>query len=379
MRPVHDIRWLAEPPKPGRQYAFGRRGDRRRIAQRLAAGWDVGQVALAERAPEVALRELLRDDGFERLVAHYRELLARDPDERARHLAELAFAILTTALEAGDVRVALFVMHERLRGRRPDDTVARALARSLEAAATPLPEPPAAEPPARPATAPARPPARSPAAPPRREADFPYCAATQPSPEAAEALAVAEASRLGAGLQATVARLRQQLLGETERAGTVSATPGTPAELELATQAATFARAAHFRGSHAIAAAARLQAQREAARAGTPYPRPPAPAPSPVAQQWERDGVRASEALHTVATTSAQYRPHPIPLPSSTGEGARAAVSTPEPPPRYPDWLATLPRDHMAHAVRLPDHELVPYLKRVAAMYSVPWDPPDSG
>ena len=220
MHAPHAIRWLTDPPTPGRQYAFGRRADRRRMAMRLAAGWGTHEVALVERAHEGSLRELLRDEGFTRLVGHYRELLAASEDERLRLLTELAFAILTDALEAGDVRVAVFFMAQRLDGKNPAATVAAALVRAAERsiAASREPEQPRS-PSCRAASA-------TPA--PRREADFPYCAATQPAPEAAESLAVTEAARLRSRLAATVARLKAELLTESERAGTITAGAAAP-------------------------------------------------------------------------------------------------------------------------------------------------------
>lgn len=358
MHAPYDIRWLTDPPRPGRQYAFGRRGDRRRMAMRLAGGWKVEEVAAVERAHEGSLRELLRDDGFERLVAHYQELTAQGQDERLRRLTELAFAILTEALEAGDIRVAVFFMAQRLEGRNPAETVAASLLRALQRqAATPPPTPERrAESPR--ASSPAR----------RREAEFPFCAATQPSPEAAEALAVTEASHLASRLAATATRLKSQLLNESEREGTITAAPAAglplaPADQTLPAAAATFARAAHEEAARAIPAAQRLQARWEGR---APH------VPSPVA--WERARVRASDSTDHALVKVEEKGPHPHPLPPSAGEGARGLA-----PPRFPDWLRTIPRDHLAYVARLPDHEVIPYLRRVAAMYSIAWSPPDTG
>src|SRR5918999_1898806 len=106
----YSVKWLTDPPKPGRQYSFGKRQDRRRIAMRLGANWSIEQTAMVERAHEGSLRALLRDDGFERLVAHYRELLSLDPDARLDRLTEMAFTPLAGALEAGGLLAPSFLL-----------------------------------------------------------------------------------------------------------------------------------------------------------------------------------------------------------------------------------------------------------------------------
>ena len=97
--------------------------------------------------------------------------------------------------------------------------------------------------------------------------------------------------------------------------------------------------------------------------------------------------MRASDSTDQTIEAEKQRspHPHPHPLPLAAGEGADdggtlAAPALPSPmTSRYPDWLHTVPRDHLAYVVRLPDHEVIPYLRRVAAMYSIPWTAPDTG
>jgi hypothetical protein len=377
MQAPFDIRWLTDPPRPGRQYAFGRRGDRRRMALRLASGWGLEQVALVERAHEGSLRALLQDDGFTRLVVHYRALLEQSEDERLRRLTELAFTILNDALEAGDVRVAVFFMAQRFDGKNPARTVAAALLRACARQAA-LPAPAEAPPEPR-AAAP-----RTATAAPRRETDFPFCAATQASPEAAATLAEAEAARLPARLAATAAKLKAALLAETERAGTATAVPGTvPADQALGSAAACFARAAHEQAGRAIPAAQRLQARWEG-KPDRPHPRPPIKSgagslPPAAGEGDHRSAANSGEAVSGSATTTEAPRT-PSPVDRWERDGVRASESAASPPrPRYPAWLHTLPPEHLAYAARLPDHELAPYLKRVAAVYSIVDEAPDSG
>ena len=139
-QPIRHIPCLNDPPKPGRQYVFQSRQNRRRIARRLAAGWSVEQTAMVERAHEGSLRALLRDDGFMRLVAHYQALMQLDPEAQLKRMTELAYAILTDALEAGDIRVAVFVFDQQLKGLNPGRTVAEAVLKSIERS-TAVPDP----------------------------------------------------------------------------------------------------------------------------------------------------------------------------------------------------------------------------------------------
>jgi len=184
--------------RPPRQYVFRARHDRRRIAQRLAASLRPSIVAALEGTSDADIETLLGDAGFARLVKHYEELRALPPDARLAKLKDTAMEVLELALEAGDVRVALFVMAEGGAGRHPAETLAKGVVKSIERAVPQVQMRPGKckEPPApRPARDEASPQAPEQAASSAAdsEQDFGFSAAAQPSSADAQALAMAEA------------------------------------------------------------------------------------------------------------------------------------------------------------------------------------------
>ncbi|SNB73814.1 hypothetical protein SAMN07250955_1111, partial [Arboricoccus pini] len=68
------------------RYAFAARRDRRRAAQALGAGREVARVAAAERVAPVELERLMREEGFQALVRHYKELAGLPREERLARL-----------------------------------------------------------------------------------------------------------------------------------------------------------------------------------------------------------------------------------------------------------------------------------------------------
>lgn len=256
-------------PRPS--YPFQRRCDRQRVAQRLGLGMATDEVAAIERAEPSAIRRLLSDEGFGRLVEHYRTLGAMDHAERLARLTGEAMLLLELGIGAGDLRVAAFVVHEAGHGRDPAATLAAkvdaVLARACgteppRAPGEPVPEP--TPPPD--AAADARPPARC-------DAQFSWCAATQPDELAAVELAEQEAGRAAGRLGRTIAGLTGRLVRETERVGTASLPPAVAARLTA------FAEAAHATPARCLAAARPLEhRRRDYAEARPPRPLPPAAA-----------------------------------------------------------------------------------------------------
>jgi hypothetical protein len=145
--PAYAPRRSPVPPRP-------RRPDELRLAHRLAAGVPKARAAAAERIAEAELDALLARPDFAELLSTVRELRDLPDDEKLAKLEAAAWTVLQLALADGDVRAALFVMHERRLGRDPRRTLAtRAIAAERRAAATAEPRPapaPAPRPPALP-------------------------------------------------------------------------------------------------------------------------------------------------------------------------------------------------------------------------------------
>ncbi|WGF89905.1 hypothetical protein [Marinivivus vitaminiproducens] len=116
-------------------YRFAPRRSRRRVAQILAAGHDPVRAARIERVAAGEVAALLGDESFGLLVAHYRDLAALPRAARIDRLADLALEILELGLEAGDLKLAMFVLHERARGRDPSRSVALRVVERLDALA----------------------------------------------------------------------------------------------------------------------------------------------------------------------------------------------------------------------------------------------------
>lgn len=256
------------PRPPQRRYPFWARRDRRRAAQALAAGRAPEEVALVERVSVLEVETLLRDSEFDALLAHYRAVAALPKAERLARLAHMALEILELALETGDLRVAMFVLHEQEAGRDPARTVALALDARMERAAAkpaaPRPEP--------------RPRARHEVPPPR---DWDHCAAVHETAEHAEGLALERLRTVRQAHRGVLGRLAQRLEGEAERMGTGLGGIGSPL-LRREALARGVARYWHERPAQSLRAAERLQARRrdqdfgsDVARLGPRGPGPP--------------------------------------------------------------------------------------------------------
>jgi hypothetical protein len=210
---------------PHRQYVFRALHDRRRIAQRLAASLRPSIVAALEGTREADIAALLGDAGFARLVRHYEELRALAPEARLARLKDAAMEVMELALDAGDVRVALFVMAEGRAGRHPAETLAKGVVRSIERAVPQVQmrpgkckQPPAPKP-DRNAAPESRPQAKEQAANPAAgsEQNFGFSAAAQPTSVDAQVLAMAEAEKLRSRIRATGNALRRRIIHEMER------------------------------------------------------------------------------------------------------------------------------------------------------------------
>lgn len=125
-----------------------------RIGRRLAAGHRPAHVARAERLAPEALARLLAEPDFTALVAAYRKLDALPLEQQLERLEKLALLVIENALNAGNWRVAVFVLGERRAGRNPARRIAQGIvAAGRRAAKSPTePCPSVAQPPA-PATA----------------------------------------------------------------------------------------------------------------------------------------------------------------------------------------------------------------------------------
>jgi hypothetical protein len=316
---MHDLpAWATERPRASRQYVIGKRRCRQRLAQGLAAGRSPKALAAVNRLGEAEVELLLKDESFQELVAHYRTLAALPEAEKLAALRRKALDLMELALDAGDVRVAIFFANEELHGRDPGLTLAKAALRAVEREA------------GRTAPVPERRPASRPPAAPRREADFPYCAATQPGPVEAAALAAEEARRFESRLATTRRSLTGRLLAEAEREGT--------AEVEaLADAAEAFARDAHGQGGQALPAAAAWQARRDSfaeGRVSEPdrlvFDRGSGFEMDPRVEHGDDGGgggVVASSAMSEGASASAQDAPIPL----QNAPAASRHVPAPEP------------------------------------------------
>jgi hypothetical protein len=266
--------WYETPPKPARHYVVRTRRCRQRIAQRLGAGLRPETVSLVERLHQGELATLLEDDGFQHLIEHYRKLASLPAEERRRRLAEAAMELLELGIGAGDLRVAMFVMHEEGRGRDPALSLADAIEERHRALRQPSSPAEAASAISRRREPEARAPFPPPPAPRLRgsaEADYAACATAIAEPGEAEMLAVHELGLVRQRLAATRARLCAKILAELERQGTARIEPLDPASLA----ARAYARAAHDEPGPAFGAAARIDARRRAFRDGAPPPRDP--------------------------------------------------------------------------------------------------------
>jgi hypothetical protein len=105
--------------------------DRMVAARRLAAGLSIEAVARAAKRPVEQLRELQWEPGFSELVDGWAELMAREQVARHRRLLQLAQAVLEDGVNAGDSRVAIFVIREDLRKRQATETLARSVGRLI--------------------------------------------------------------------------------------------------------------------------------------------------------------------------------------------------------------------------------------------------------
>lgn len=209
---------LARPaPRPSR-FRFTTRRCRRRCARGLAAGRSLAEVAAVERVAVIEIEALLGDAQFQALVAHYAAIAALPRPMRLARLAEVALEVLEHAVEAGELRVAMFVLHEQRRGRDPSMTLAEAaLARIEEDTAAPKARRAPRRAPAADLAADARDGEESAG---RRDAAWTHCAAAHAHVMDAEATAVHDLRTVDAGLRRQFAALAERLITEAERAGT---------------------------------------------------------------------------------------------------------------------------------------------------------------
>ncbi|WGF86361.1 hypothetical protein [Marinivivus vitaminiproducens] len=267
----------------GFRFRFRPRRCRRRVAQALAAGRDPAAIARIERIGTDEIEALVGEAGFDLLVGHYRELAALAYDDRIARLAGLALEILELGLEAGDLKLAMFVLHERAAGRDPARGVAvRAVAR-IEAAATreaPRPDPRARD----------RLEARAPA---RRAEPWDDQATMQRGQDRAEAHGLDLLRRVVPGLAGrTLAALAERLTGEAERFATGRADRALQAREDEARAVAGHLYHA-CPPSLALNAQLRLQVRQDARAFGRPdavlepVPDPP-PHPEPSDRHWAR-------------------------------------------------------------------------------------------
>jgi hypothetical protein len=395
--------WAVER-KRSRQYVIGKRRSRQRLAQMLGGGVPPSRAAAVERRSEAEVELLLEDEGFAALVEHYRRFAGLPEEEAVAELRRLARDLLHLALRAGDVRAAVFSAYEELQGRDPATSLARAAIRKARRAAeAPAPRPERRLPPRKPEII-------------RREADFAWCAATQPSEAEAAVLAAEEAVRLPARVAATGRKLAGAVLAEAEREGTAEVDP-----LTQSTEA--FSRKAHVEGGRAIEAAADWQRRREAftedrlgeasasleppgdgaprihtaatdhhplswhassgpsirsagtaaAGHGDQGPAPAAPAPptmdGPVKQGHDSErGMQGPADSSDTATP-----PHAVPVPGPHQEaaaGTAAPFSSGGPaPPELPDWLDRVPGANRAQLLAMNPAERAVTLATIAAFY----------
>ncbi|WP_088560704.1 hypothetical protein [Arboricoccus pini] len=247
------------PKPPRRRYPFWARRDRRRTAQAMAAGRSAEEMALVNRVPVMEVEKLLRDEEFQELLRHYSAVASLPYEERIARLAPLALSILEMGLETGDMRVAMFVLHEQHRGRDPARSMAERFVARAEAAARetqPRPERRLPVPPAEPRQPPG---------------DWSHCAAIPEHQEEAEALALADLRRVARDNRAELNRLADKLASEAERMGT-GLGPNALPSLRLEAVARGVARYWHERPAESMQAAIRLQGARKIGRYGTGPP-----------------------------------------------------------------------------------------------------------
>lgn len=251
---------------------FSARRCRRRTAQALAAGRAPEEVAALQRVTLRAVEDLLDEDGFQALLAHYRAVAALAPEDRLERLTQTALELLELGVETGDLQVAMFVVAERRAGRHPGRTLAAHALERIEAEAArqrPVAPRALAGPPVRP---------RLPAGP------WNHLAAAFGAVEV-ERRALTDLAALPALRRRTLARLADRLLGEAERIGTAPVSPSRAARAQaaqgargdggspvlpqdderLARRVAQLLRGRYHQGE---AAALRLEARRQAADFG---------------------------------------------------------------------------------------------------------------
>jgi hypothetical protein len=246
-------------PRP-RQYVITTRRCRQRLAQRLGAGACREQAARAERLTAYEVEALLAEDSFQALVAHYQALQALAPEARLDRLTALAIELLELALAAGDVRVAIFVVRESRAGRNPARRLAEHAIERLQRAVS------RAAPPGRSAGRGGGP------VPPRSEADFPYCAATCATNDAALALAGEATAACEAQVAATRDALAMKLTREAERDGTAGTDGDGAARQAEEAVVIGFTEEAFAAPARGLNAARKLADRWAAFRAGRPPP-----------------------------------------------------------------------------------------------------------
>ena len=105
----------------------------RRVAWRLAEGWELGLALAAEELLVSEAGWLAEDADFLMLVDGFRRLGERSREEVVDQLVEMAWLVLEEALLAGDPRVALLFLKEEFAGRRPAEVIAEAVLGPREA------------------------------------------------------------------------------------------------------------------------------------------------------------------------------------------------------------------------------------------------------
>lgn len=212
-------------------------------------------MAAINRVPSAEVESLLHDPGFATLLEHYRSFAAMAPEVRLERLAAAALHMLELAVETGDLKACMFVLHETRRGRNPARRLAEEVERRVAAEAL------------RNRPVPARRPPGPPRRPPRAEIGNPWthCAATRD--DEADAMRVAECDLAAVPRDRELAldRLSVRLMAEVEREWTAQADGDGQA---LRAQARAIARHHHGRPAESLAAATRLHDHRRGMRAG---------------------------------------------------------------------------------------------------------------
>ncbi|WGF87421.1 hypothetical protein [Marinivivus vitaminiproducens] len=328
-------RLLARPAPAPSRFRFTARRCRRRCARALAAGRSLDAVARVERVAAIELEALLADGQFQALVAHYAALAALPRPERLARLADVALEVLEHAVEAGELRASMFVLHEHRAGRDPSLTLAEAALARIEAdgaRTAPRPHPPQA---AQSVTGAGEDSASCSAAPQaarsavgegkNRDAAWTHCATAHAHVMDAELCAVRDLQGVAAGLRRTLADLALRLASEAERAGTGLADSQDLADEMLARGVA---RAGHGR-ARAVDALIRLDRRQRAAGFGRPeldppdgdMPAPdgPDPVPDPTAARPDRDRAPRTDPPDTPGPAIAMADDDTAPCPSMRG------------------------------------------------------------